>query len=116
MHLAIATPGVSKPAVRAATAATSPVVVKATRCGRLPPTRSPTELTVCVRCCTVSLHAADRVLAGIRPPITDRVRLLDATGVPRWLRQRFDCPVIAQPRRQQQTLWPGTNSAVEDNG
>lgn len=102
MHLAVATPGVSKPAVRAATAATNSVVVKATRCGRLPPTRSPTELTICVRCCRVSLHAADRVLAGISPPITDRVRLLDAKGVPRWLRQRFDCPVIAQPRRRQQ--------------
>ncbi|TQQ78902.1 hypothetical protein [Halonotius roseus] len=102
MHLAVATPGVSKAAVRAATAATNPVVVKATRCGRLPPTRSPTELTVCVRCCRISLHAADRVLAEIPLPVTDRVRLLDAKGVPRWLRRRFDCPVIAQPRRRQQ--------------
>lgn len=102
MHLAVATPGVSKPAARAATAATSPVVVKATRCGRLPPTKSPTELTVCVRSCTVSLHAADRVLAGIPSPVTDRVRLLDASSVPRWLRRRFDCPVIAQPLRRQQ--------------
>ena len=102
MHLAVATPGVSKAAVRAATAATNPVVVKATRCGRLPPTRSPTELTVCVRCCRISLHAADRVLTEIPSPVTDRVRLLDAKGVPRWLRRRFDCPVIAQPRRRQQ--------------
>jgi len=50
MHLAVATPGVSKPAAQAATVAHNPVVVKATRCGRLPPIRSPTELTVCVRC------------------------------------------------------------------
>ena len=103
MHLAVATPGVSKAAVRAATAATSPVVVKATRCGRLPPTRSPTELTVCVQRCRVSLHAADRVLAGISSPITDRIRLLNASSIPGWLRRRFDCPVIAQPRRRQQT-------------
>ena len=104
MHLAVATPGVSEPAVRAATAAHDPVVVRATRCGRLPPTSPPTELTVCVRCCRVSLHAADRVLAGVRRPIIDRVRLLAASSVPDWIRRRFDCPVIATPkkhRRQQ---------------
>jgi len=103
MHLAVATPGVSKPAAQAATVAHNPVVVKATRCGRLPPIRSPTELTVCVRCCRVSLHAADRVLAGVSSPVADRVRLLNVSDVPCWLRRRFDCPVIAQPRRPQQT-------------
>ncbi|TQQ79219.1 hypothetical protein EGH24_11325 [Halonotius terrestris] len=104
MRLGVATPGVSPATVRDCLADRGEriSVVRASRCGRLGRSlESATTVILCIRRCAVSIHAAERVLDTVDRPRVCRVQVVDAATVPRWLRQRFECPVRAssQPQR-----------------
>ncbi|GEM_PF-335700 len=98
MQLVVVTPGVPMASARQSKSTTTDgfwIHVRARRCGRLPV--DPVEYThvrLLVRCCAVSIHAADRIVSELSTAaVSYEICVIHAMTVPPWLQHRFRCPI-----------------------